>query len=192
MAGSVLAGAVLCGSVTATAHADTSPQKSRNAAPAGRLQDVIALAWKQVGTQEDDGGTKYGRWYMTTPTAQMTVRRDGGTIALYGAAEWCDMFVSWLGNQARVRGMGADAYTVEHAKWFQRMGRWGTTPKPGAIVFFSWSGGGIDGIDHVGLVLKDNHDGTIKTIEGNTDHSVMVRERSSDSVVGYGYPEYAK
>ena len=42
---------------------------------------------------------------------------------------------------------------------------------PGAVVFFSWSGSkSIDDIDHVGLVLKDDHDGTIQTVEGNTDN----------------------
>ncbi|WP_344844298.1 hypothetical protein [Nonomuraea dietziae] len=36
--------------------------------------------------------------------------------------------------------VGWDAYTVAHAKWFKSNERWGTTPKPGAVVFFSWSG----------------------------------------------------
>jgi hypothetical protein len=193
LAASVVAGAALCGSVATAAHADTNPQKSqRAAAPAGRPQDVIALARKQVGIQDNGGSTKFGRWYMTTHKAQLTVKRDGGSISDYAAGEWCDMFVSWVGDQAHVRGMGKDAYTVEHAKWFQRVGRWGSTPKPGAVVFFSWSGGGIDGIDHVGLVVKDNGNGTIQTIEGNTNNAVMARERSTDSIVGYGYPEYAK
>jgi cell wall-associated NlpC family hydrolase len=102
------------------------------------------------------------------------------------------MFVSWVGQQVGARGMGQDAYTVEHAKWFQKSGRWGTIPKPGAVVFFAWNGGGTDGIDHVGLVVKDNGDGTIKTVEGNTGNAVMVRDRATDSVVGYGYPQYAK
>jgi hypothetical protein len=200
LACSVVAGAALCGGVAATAHADTTPQKSRSqksqhaAAPGATAQDVIALAKKQVGIQEDGsgGGTKFQQWYMSTPQAQLTLKRDGGSLADYGTAAWCDMFISWVGNHARVRGMGEDAYTVEHAKWFQRVGRWGSTPKPGAVVFFSWSGGGIDGIDHVGLVVKDNGNGTIQTIEGNTNNAVMARERSTDSVVGYGYPEYAK
>ncbi|MGI8334080.1 CHAP domain-containing protein [Actinomadura scrupuli] len=168
-------------------------QVKKNAAPVASAQDVINLAKKQVGIEENANGvTKFQQWYMTTPQARMTVRRDGGTISGYGDAAWCDMFVSWVGQQVGVRGMGQDAYTVEHAKWFQKAGRWGTTPKPGAVVFFAWNGGGTDGIEHVGLVVKDNGDGTIETVEGNTNDAVMVRERSTDSVVGYGYPEYAK
>jgi surface antigen len=166
----------------------------RQASPMASAQDVINLAKKQVGIHEnaDGGGTKFQQWYMASPQARVTVRRDGGSISDYGNAAWCDMFVSWLGKQAGARGMGEDAYTVEHAKWFQQAGRWGQTPKPGAVVFFAWNGGGIDGIDHVGLVVKKNSDGTIQTVEGNTSNAVMIRQRPVDSVVGYGYPLYAK
>jgi hypothetical protein len=89
--------------------------------------------------------------------------------------------------------MGFDAWTVERAKWFEEQGRWGDKPKPGAVVFYNWSGSkSVEDIEHVGMVIKDNGDGTIKTVEGNTDNSVMTRERSEDQVVGYGYPDYAK
>ena len=58
-------------------------------------------------------------------------------------------------------------------------------------MFFSWSGSkSIDEIDHVGMVIKDNSDGTIQTVEGNTDDAVKVRTRDVSSVVGYGYPDY--
>jgi cell wall-associated NlpC family hydrolase len=167
--------------------------KKKAAAPVASAQDVINLARKQIGIRENSAGiTKFQQWYMTTPEARLTVRRDGGSIADYGNAAWCDMFVSWVGHQVGAQGMGEDAYTVAHAEWFQRQGRWGTTPKPGAVVFFAWNGGGTDGIEHVGLVVKENSNGTIDTIEGNTSNAVMERERSTDSVVGYGYPQYAK
>jgi surface antigen len=101
------------------------------------------------------------------------------------------MFVSWVGAQLGVKGMGADAFTRTHAEWFKDQGRWGQTPTPGAVVFYSWSGSkSIDSIDHVGIVLKDNHNGTIQTVEGNTDNAVKIRTRDVSSVVGYGYPEY--
>ena len=47
-------------------------------------------------------------------------------------------------------------------------------------------------IDHVGLVITDNRDGTISTVEGNTDDAVQIKTRSTNKVVGYGYPDYAK
>ena len=53
---------------------------------------------------------------------------------------------------------------------FQGRGTWsnGATakPQPGDIVFFDFPGG--DKVDHVGIVVKDNGDGTITSVEGNT------------------------
>ncbi|MFC0866182.1 CHAP domain-containing protein [Sphaerimonospora cavernae] len=159
-------------------------------------KDVLKLAAGQVGITEnsDGGGTKFHDWYMSTPRAQETLARDGGTLDGYANAPWCDMFVSWVGEQLGITPvMGSDAYTVEHATWFAEHGRWGHTPKPGAVVFFDWSGGSdIDGIDHVGFVVRDNGDGTIETIEGNTGDGGAVEERtrSTGYVTGYGYPLY--
>jgi hypothetical protein len=155
--------------------------------------DVLKLATAQVGVTENSlgGGTKFQKWFVSSPWAERGVERDGGRVSDYANANWCDMFVSWVGAQLGVKGMGADAFTRTHAQWFKDQGRWGQTPTPGAVVFFSWNGSkSIDGIDHVGIVMKDNHDGTIQTVEGNTDNAVKIRTRDDSSVVGYGYPEY--
>ena len=155
--------------------------------------DALKVALSQVGTTENAaGGSKFNQWFMTTSAAKRGVAQNGGSVSDYANASWCDMFVSWIGDRLGVRGMGADAFTPDHAKWFIAQGRWGNVPKPGAVVFFSWNGGGINGIDHVGLVIKDNHDGTIQTVEGNTDDAVKVRTRPVSEVVGYGYPDYAQ
>jgi CHAP domain len=155
--------------------------------------DALKLAVAQVGITEDaeGGGTKFQKWFVSSPWAVRGVERDGGKVSDYADANWCDMFVSWVGARLGVKGMGADAFTPKHAQWFKDHGRWGQTPTPGAVVFFSWSGSkSIDDIDHVGLVLKDNHDGTIQTVEGNTGNAVRIRTRDVSNVVGYGYPEY--
>jgi CHAP domain-containing protein len=155
--------------------------------------DALKLATAQVGVTENaaGGGTKFQKWFVSSPWAERGVKRDGGQVSDYANANWCDMFVSWVGAQLGVKGMGADAFTRTHAQWFKDQGRWGDTPKPGAVVFFSWSGDkSIDSIDHVGMVMKDNGNGTIQTIEGNTDNAVKIRTRDTSSVVGYGYPEY--
>ncbi|KAB2347052.1 CHAP domain-containing protein [Actinomadura rudentiformis] len=150
---------------------------------------------KQVGlTEGPNGQTKFHDWYVKTNEAKLTARRDGGNIAEYNGAAWCNMFVSWIGAQTGVKGMGWDAYTVQHARWLQKAKRWGQQAKPGALVFFDWqnaSSGGIDGIDHVGMVVKDNGNGTISTVEGNISNSVVSKVRPKSSVVGYGYPDYA-
>jgi hypothetical protein len=61
------------------------------------------------------------------------------------------------------------------------------------VVFYDWNGAKTtSAIDHVGLVKKDNGDGTITTIEGNTGNGkVEERVRPTSQVVGYGYPEFA-
>ncbi|POM27059.1 CHAP domain protein [Actinomadura rubteroloni] len=178
----------------------TAPAAPKQAAPkqaahAPTAQDAVRLAESQVGQREQGAGaTKFSKWYMATDRAKETVKRDGGSLGSYKNASWCSMFVSWVGNKLQFSDqMGEDAWTVQHAKWFEDNGRWGHTPKPGAVVFFSWDGGkSADDIEHVGMVVKDNHDGTIKTVEGNTGNAVKIKTRPVDSVVGFGYPKYAK
>ncbi|GAA0600056.1 CHAP domain-containing protein [Actinomadura livida] len=154
---------------------------------------AIELARSQVGIKEDGNGeTKFNKWYTESSRAKETVARDGGSVGGYEAAAWCDMFISWIGDQLGFTDqIGSDAWTIAHAKWFRDQGRWGTEPKPGAIVFYSWRGGkSLDDIVHIGIVTKKINDSTIEAVEGNTDKAVRVRERPTRSIVGYGYPEY--
>ncbi|TYB53201.1 CHAP domain-containing protein [Nonomuraea sp. PA05] len=157
---------------------------------------VLAMAKAQVGTSENSygGGTKFQQWYAGSQRAGETVARDGGSRSAYLNAAWCSMFVSWVGEQTGARPqVGWDAYTVAHAKWFAANDRFGTVAKPGAVVFFAWDGGkSLSDIQHVGFVVKDNQNGTISTIEGNTGNGkVEERVRPKSQVVGYGYPQYA-
>ncbi|MBG0818510.1 CHAP domain-containing protein [Planomonospora sp. ID82291] len=199
-----------------TAHADTAPQvpaPAPAAAPAAApapapaqpqaakpsqvtAGDLLKVARTQVGVEEnaDGGGTKFHKWYMKSQRAQETVERDGGSVRAYADAPWCAMFVSWVGERTGMRAtVGWDAYTVTYAEWFEANGTWGQKATPGAVVFFDWEqGGDLSGIDHVGLVKKDNGDGTISTIEGNTGNGkVEERVRPKSQVTGYGYPQYA-
>ncbi|QYC42612.1 CHAP domain protein [Nonomuraea coxensis DSM 45129] len=198
------------------AYADTPPvtgqhggstlnNPAERSAPRARAQEsriqvtadqVLAVARSQVGTSENSagGGTPYQQWYAASQRAAETIARDGGTPAGYLNAPWCAMFVSWVGEKTGARPqVGWDAYTVTHAKWFKANDRFGTLAKPGAVVFFAWDGSkSLDAIDHVGFVVKDNQNGTISTIEGNTGNGkVEERVRPKSQVVGYGYPEYA-
>jgi hypothetical protein len=157
-------------------------------------QKVLDLARDQVGISEDrSGATKFNKWYMADSRAQRTLKRDGGSRAAYRDAAWCDMFVSWIGDKLGVSGtVGFDAWAVKHAEWFKDHDRWGHEPRPGAVTFFGWNGHKINDIEHVGFTIKDNHDGTIKTVEGNTHNTVAIRTRKKSFVVGYGYPDYKK
>jgi hypothetical protein len=177
-----------------TGKSEKSLQSSRSSKlrPAGAkrvtAKQVIALAKDQIGIREGRSGrTKFNRW------AVRTIKRDGGSGAAYRSAPWCDMFVSWVGDKLGISDtMGIDVWTVRHAKWFKKRDRWGHRPRPGAVTFFSWDGNKIRDIEHVGFTIKDNRDGTIQTVEGNTDDKVAIRKRPKSSVVGYGYPEYKK
>ncbi|HEY8480351.1 MAG TPA: CHAP domain-containing protein [Spirillospora sp.] len=154
---------------------------------------AIELARSQVGTTEDaNGETKYNRWYMESRRAKETVARDGGSVEAYRNAAWCDMFISWLGDRLGFTDQfGSDAWTIAHARWFQEQDRWGTEPRPGAIVFYAWNGGkNVDDIVHIGIVTRKINDGTIEAVEGNSDGAVRIRQRPTGTVVGYGYPRY--
>jgi hypothetical protein len=156
--------------------------------------EFVEKARSQVGIREDGSGkTKFQEWYAKTDRAAETVERDGGSRSSYLNAAWCDMFVSWTAEETGMEEtVGQDAWTIAHAKWFKDQGRWGTTPKKGAIVFFNWQGEkGLDDIVHVGIV-DEVEDGTVKTIEGNTGNAVLEREREASQIVGYGYPEFGK
>ncbi|MCK2215470.1 CHAP domain-containing protein [Actinomadura sp. ATCC 31491] len=201
--GATLAASAFGATAAVDAQADSARQNAAAPAVSNRdarvnvtAQQVLDLARAQVGTSENasGGGTKFQQWYAGSARAGETVLRDGGSRAAYLNAPWCSMFVSWVGEESGARTqVGWDAYTVAHAKWFAANQRWGTEPKPGAVVFFSWSGSkSLSAINHVGFVVKDNGDGTISTIEGNTGNGkVEERVRPASQVVGYGYPNYA-
>ncbi len=194
---------------TATQHGSTVSSNTNNpgdrAAQRTRAEEnkiqvtadqVLSVARSQLGVTENSagGGTPYQRWYADSQRAAETIARDGGTPAGYLNAPWCAMFVSWVGEKTGARPqIGWDAWTVAHAKWFKDNNRFGTLAKPGSVVFFAWNGSkSLDSINHVGFVVKDNQNGTISTIEGNTGNGkVEERVRPKSQVVGYGYPEYA-
>jgi hypothetical protein len=161
----------------------------------GSVAALLQVAEQQIGVRENasGGGTPFHRWYVDSPRAKETAARDGGTPQSYANAPWCAMFVSWVGDKAGLQSsVGSDAYTVTYAEWFKDNHHWGTKATPGAVVFYAWDGSkSISAIDHVGLVKKDNGDGTITTIEGNTGNGdVEQRVRPKSDVVGYGYPQY--
>jgi surface antigen len=144
-------------------------------------KDILKIARTQLGTAEtSDGWTKYGAAYES--------RKH---VSGFSRAAWCDMFVGWCAVQAGlIKEVGDFAYTPSHAQWFAENGRWGQTPKVGAIIFFDWGGSkSRAAIDHVGIVEAVRADGSVVTIEGNTDNAVRRRVRRT-GIAGYGYPRY--
>ena len=118
-----------------------------------QAQDFLAVAVKELGTIEvPDNKTKYGKF----------TGHDG--------QPWCGSFVMWCAAQLKpVVKIPNCVYTPAGVSGFQGLGTWvnheTAKPAPGDIVFFSFDG---KGVQHVGIVLADNGDGTITTVEGNT------------------------
>jgi surface antigen len=106
---------------------------------------------------------------------------------------WCADCTCYVLKHGNVLDVSYSAYTPTLAAGFKKAGRWGSTPKPGAVVFFDF----IGRISHVGIVESVRGDGSIVTLEGNTDEAggrtggKVMRHVRKSSIVGYGYPEYA-
>lgn len=116
--------------------------------------NFIAKAQGEVGTKENppnSNNTKYGEF----------TGKNG--------LPWCGSFVMWCANQVGLK-MPSVVYTPAGVIGFQGIGAWAnpqtSTPQPGFIAFFDFPGG--KATDHVGIVIKDNGDGTVTTVEGNT------------------------
>lgn len=112
-----------------------------------------------------------------------------------GSMPWCDAFVSYVAAHSdNAAAVGRFAWTPSHAESFRAQGRWHYGlggARPGDIVFFDWGGTRtIGSIDHVGIVEAARADGTVVTIEGNSDNVVARRVRGPATVVGYGRPAY--
>lgn len=166
-------------------------------APVGTLARLIEVTKAQIGIVEGpkDNQTKYGAF----------------TGANY--QPWCGSFVIWCFNQAGVplAGGKATVYTPSGAAAFKKAKAWTdadkANPKPGDVVYFDFPGDGVDRISHVGIVIKNNNDGTVTTIEGNTSgvsgdqrNGGMVLQKVRGfkknnkgvqvSIVGFGRPKF--
>lgn len=151
---------------------------------AGLAGAVLAAAMRHRGTTENPPGSN---------------RTPFGAAYGWNGVAWCNIFVSRVGFE--VAGnydlLGKFAGTIACAEWWQKQGRFGTEPRPGAAVFFDWKGGrSIGAIDHIGLVIEPLGNGRVRTIEGNAaikgkGDGVWVHDRSTSFIVGYGYPSYA-
>lgn len=165
----------------------------------GSVEAIIEVAKKEIGTIEGpkDNETKYGKW-------------SGVNFQ-----PWCQSFVSWT---AFTSGLDPKKYpktasTVAAADFFKKNNRWADArnddPTPGDWIYFDFPDDGVNRISHVGLCIKNNGDGTIQVIEGNTSGTAKGDQRNGgmcvektrayvknkkgilNAVVGWGRPVYA-
>jgi hypothetical protein len=163
----------------------------------GSVEAIIEIAKKEVGTIEGpkDNETKYGAWIKVN------------------FQPWCQSFVSWCAHTAGVAKFPKSASTVAASDEFKKQGRWADArnddPTPGDWIYFDFPDDGVNRISHVGLCIKNNGDGTIQVIEGNTSGTAKGDQRNGgmcvektrayvknkkgilNAVVGWGRPVYA-
>jgi len=165
----------------------------------GSVEAIIAIAKAEVGTIEGpkDNETKYGKW--TGMNFQ----------------PWCQSFVSWSAFTAGLdpKKYPKSASTVAASDWFKKNNRWADArnddPTPGDWIYFDFPDDGVNRISHVGICIKNNGDGTIQVIEGNTSGTAKGDQRNGgmcvektrgyvknnkkklvNAVVGWGRPVY--
>ncbi len=135
-------------------------------APQGTAERLIEIATAEVGYIEEavpENKTKYQK----------------------ANQPWCGAFVNWCGKKAGVE-IPNTVFTPAGADAFKKMKRWqeGETAQPqaGDIVYFDFPNDGVDRISHVGIVVKDNLDGTVTCIEGNTSSDKKGDQRNGGEV----------
>lgn len=122
----------------------------------------------------------------------------------YQEQPWCAMFVSEVFVQAfgldvakRMLGGSLYHYCPTGVNQFKKAGRWGQTPEPGEVVFFTNGQRAY----HTGIVVEVTAS-KIKTIEGNTSGASGVIEngggvcqktysRTYGKILGYGLPDWS-
>ena len=141
----------------------------------GSNQAVVEVALTQLGNV---GGQPYWSWY-----------------GFNGRVEWCACFVSWCADQCGYIESGLIpkfAGCVQGSQWFKDKGQWqdrNYEPQAGTIIFFDWESDGET--DHVGIVEKCEN-GTVYTVEGNSNDSCRQKTYpvGSSLIYGYGVPAY--
>jgi hypothetical protein len=135
----------------------------------GQRLDFIKVAEGELGVIEGpkDNETKYGAF----------------TKANF--LPWCGSFVNWCANEVGLKIPNCVS-TVAGATAFMKKNQWEKAeeaiPLPGDVVFFDFPNDGVDRISHVGIVVKDNGDGTVTCIEGNTAPDKKGDQRNGGQV----------
>ena len=147
--------------------------------------DLVKVAISQIGYKEYQGNNNmYGVWYGLNNQP------------------WCDIFVSWCANEAKVQELiPKSSYVPDRLTYYKKKNAFykrGTyTPRPGDLALFDFNSNGTP--DHIGIVGKVQGS-TLYTIEGNTSGSggssngdgVYRKSRSltSGGILGYCVPAY--
>lgn len=145
-------------------------------------EKALEIAITQIGVQEGAGHKNNGK----------DVEKYLASIGLGPGYAWCMAFVYWCYEQAADK-MGRQNPMLKTGgvllQWKQRKEKFrALTPQPGDIFIMDYG----KGTGHTGIVEKVNEDGTVDTIEGNTNdegsregYEVCRRTRPRAKIIGY-------
>lgn len=158
-----------------TSAYDTVGKSATSVSSPVTKNDMVRVAEKQLGYA---GGQKIWKW-----------------AGYDRRVPWCNLFITWCANELGYYQSGRiPLYQApkDTAKWFKSKGLFKNPnyiPKAGDLVFFALYGETTP--YHIGLVEKYEN-GTVYTIEGNSDDVVKRRSYAHDNyrIYGYATPDY--
>jgi hypothetical protein len=145
-------------------------------------EKALEIAIAQIGVQEDPGHKNTGK----------QVEKYLARVGLGPGYSWCMAFDYWCFDEAAQK-MGRKNPLFKTGgvleQWRQRKGEFRVvTPQPGDIFIMDMG----KGQGHTGIVEKVNEEGTVDTVEGNTNdvgsregYEVCRRKRSRSKILGY-------
>jgi hypothetical protein len=160
-------------------------QGRKHARPKGGKKAALAYARHHADRKTAETRTNGG------PFIDDWCRLAGLTPGTEGA-HWCGAFVNACLVKAGQPSRTWLRYTpsiVNNAKAGHDGWSWHTSPRVGDLVLFNWPGG--DFVDHVGIVVEVNGNGSVKTVEGNYQNRVGYWDRKA-SILGYARPPWKK
>lgn len=141
----------------------------------------LEYAITQIGQKEKPLGSnciKYNTWYY------------GEKVSGYDYP-WCAVFIGYCFYETGYYKLVSDVPYIPSveswAKWAKSTNKRKsakTSPKKGWLACFSWAKSKST-YDHIGFVVSDLDDDSIRTVEGNTNDGVYGRTRSKDDVICY-------
>lgn len=93
---------------------------------------------------------------------------------------WCYLFVSYILIVEAGMKISPCSYVPTGFNWYKKNSKLFKDPQPADLVFFDFDKDGIP--EHIGICIKDNLNGTITTIEGNTSSGVKGSQDNGDGV----------
>lgn len=156
----------------ATALGPTATATASNSGALG----AVEVAHGEIGQAEQPPGSN----------ESPRIAEYRSAVAGAGVGPWCAYFVSWCARQAGIplgeHGEGFGSVSALWS-WAEQTGRAvpasAGPPQPGDLIV--WGG------EHVGIVEAVDPNGTIHTIEGNSDDQVAQRTYGPDGGGATGY-----